>query len=121
MRPSEKIDGLICSCHACRRDISRLYGFGNEKRFYHRPKDTSRLHLSISLSPISNKPVCILGGCVFSSSLPNLTTSPLSLIASTARPRLWSSLTSTRKEAGILGSSIGSPLTIASYVLTRPW
>src|SRR6266508_6725477 len=78
-------------------------------------------YLVIRLLPMPNRPVSNFGGCCFSSSLPNLTISPPSLIASTARPSDCNSLTRTRNDAGMLGSSIGSPLTIASYVLTRPW
>jgi len=50
----------------------------------------------------------------WSSLIPNLTTSPLSLIASTASPSDCNSFTNTRKEAGMLGSSMGSPFTMAS-------
>src|SRR5690606_39917524 len=54
------------------------------------------------------------------SSLPKWMTSFFSLITSTSRPRLCNSLTSTRKLSGTPGLWICSPLTIASYVLTRP-
>ncbi len=47
-------------------------------------------------------------------------TSPVSVTASTASPRLCNSFTRTRNDAGMPGSSMGSPLTIASYALTRP-
>src|SRR5215211_805515 len=77
-------------------------------------------YLVIRLFPIPNNPVSNLGGCCFSSSLPNRTTSPPSLMASTASPSDCNSFTNTRNDAGMLGSSIGSPFTIASYVLTRP-
>ncbi|GAG70541.1 unnamed protein product, partial [marine sediment metagenome] len=46
--------------------------------------------------------------------------SPFSDRISTFNPKLLISLTSTLKDSGILGASIDSPLTIASYAFTLP-
>src|SRR5208282_6875734 len=40
--------------------------------------------------------------------------------SSTSRPRLWSSFINTWKDSGTPGSSVASPLTMASYILALP-
>jgi hypothetical protein len=50
----------------------------------------------------------------------NLISSSFSLRISTLSPRLWSSLIRTLNDSGTPGGWISSPLTIASYVWTRP-
>ena len=106
---------IFKSCHMIALRHVRVYVSGSE--FYHadfRPvKACGKFFVYSSINPV-NPVFPNLGVRCFSSSLPNLIVSPVSVMASTARPRLCSSFTSTRNEAGMPGSSIGSPLMMAS-------